>query len=178
VTEYRLAIAKKYCQKSAVVFIANTPFAHRACAVAARGASCVAAINKKRISVFTATITTNHSSASHGNRIDTMKNAIHKFHAETTLVLDLKGVRSKKALMETLGTALKLPKHYGQNWDAFTDCIMDADWAKATSYTIIVHDSAGAAKRFGEDWDTFVDILEEACEWWGERDKAFAIVMA
>ena len=107
-----------------------------------------------------------------------MKNTIHKFHAETTLTIDLKGIRSKKALMETLGTALKLPKHYGQNWDAFTDCIMDAAWAKSASYTIIVHDSAGAAKRFGEDWDTFIDVLEEACEWWGEREKAFQVVMA
>lgn len=107
-----------------------------------------------------------------------MKNVIHTFHAESTLVVDLKGVRSKKALMETLGTSLKLPKHYAQNWDAFTDCIMDADWAKAAGYSIIILDSAGAQKRFGEDWDTFTDVLEEACEWWGEREKMFVVVMA
>jgi RNAse (barnase) inhibitor barstar len=107
-----------------------------------------------------------------------MKNIIHTFETEVTLLLDLKGIRSKKALLEALGTALKLPKHYGQNWDAFTDCIMDAHWAKAASYTIIVLDSTGAQKRFGEDWDTLVDVLEEACEWWGEREKTFHVVMA
>ncbi|TAG05413.1 MAG: hypothetical protein EAZ43_02720 [Betaproteobacteria bacterium] len=107
-----------------------------------------------------------------------MKNAIHSFKTESTLTLDLKGVRSKKALMEALGTSLKLPKHYGQNWDAFADCVMDADWAKAAGYTVLVLDSAAAQKRFGEDWDTLTDILEEACDWWGERDKAFHVVMA
>jgi RNAse (barnase) inhibitor barstar len=106
-----------------------------------------------------------------------MKNALHTFHADATLVLDLKGVRSKKALMESLGTSLKLPKHYGQNWDAFADCIMDADWGKAASYTIVVFDSAGAKNRFGEDWDTLTDILDEACEWWGERHKGFAVLL-
>jgi RNAse (barnase) inhibitor barstar len=106
-----------------------------------------------------------------------MKNQIYNLSSELSLTLNLSGVRSKKALMEAIATGLKLPKHFGHNWDALADCLMDSDWAKASGYTIIVTDSAAAKKRFGEDWDTLIDLLDEACEWWGERDKAFNVVL-
>jgi RNAse (barnase) inhibitor barstar len=106
-----------------------------------------------------------------------MKNTIYKLCAEKSLTLDLAKVRSKKALMEAIASALKLPKHFGHNWDALADCLMDSAWAKAASYTIIISDSVAAKKRFGEDWDTLIDLLEEACEWWAERDKAFNVVL-
>jgi RNAse (barnase) inhibitor barstar len=106
-----------------------------------------------------------------------MKNQIYNLSSELSLTLNLSGVRSKKALMEAIATGLKLPKHFGHNWDALADCLMDADWAKASGYTILVTDSAAAKKRFGEDWDTLIDLLEEACEWWGEREKTFNVVL-
>jgi RNAse (barnase) inhibitor barstar len=106
-----------------------------------------------------------------------MKNQIYNLASESNLTLNLSGVRSKKALMEAIATGLKLPKHFGHNWDALADCLMDEDWAKATSYTIAISDSAAAKKRFGEDWDTLIDLLDEACEWWGEREKAFNVVL-
>jgi RNAse (barnase) inhibitor barstar len=106
-----------------------------------------------------------------------MKNQIYNLSSELSLTLNLSGVRSKKALMEAIATGLKLPKHFGHNWDALADCLMDSDWAKASGYTILVTDSAAAKKRFGEDWDTLIDLLDEACEWWGEREKAFNVVL-
>ncbi len=106
-----------------------------------------------------------------------MKNTILNLAAEKFLTVDLHGKKSKKSLMEALADGLKLPKHFGHNWDALADCLMDENWAKATGYTIVVTDSAAAAKRFGEDWDTLTDLLDEACEWWGEREKAFHVVL-
>jgi RNAse (barnase) inhibitor barstar len=106
-----------------------------------------------------------------------MKNQIYNLSSELNLTLNLSGVRSKKALMEAIATGLKLPKRFGHNWDALADCLMDADWARASGYTILVTDSVAAKKRFGEDWDTLIDLLEEACEWWGEREKAFNVVL-
>jgi RNAse (barnase) inhibitor barstar len=106
-----------------------------------------------------------------------MKNSILNLASDKHLALDLTGVRSKKALMEAIAAGLKLPKHFGHNWDALADCLMDAGWAKAASYTIVISDSAAAQKRLGEDWDTLVDLLDEACEWWSERDKAFHVVL-
>ena len=107
-----------------------------------------------------------------------MKNAVHDLRNDTVLTLDLKGVRSKKGLLETLAAGLKLPKHFGNNWDALADCLMDETWAKRAGYTIVVLDAAGASKRFGDDWNTLTDILGEACIWWSEHDKPFHVVLA
>ncbi|MEO7254389.1 MAG: barstar family protein [Casimicrobium sp.] len=107
-----------------------------------------------------------------------MKNSVHDLRADTVLTVDLKGVRSKKGLLEAIATNLKLPKHFGHNWDALADCLMDDTWAKRASYTIVVLDAAAAAKRFGDDWNTLTDIFSEACVWWGENEKPFHVVLA
>ena len=107
-----------------------------------------------------------------------MKNSVHDLRADTVLTLDLKGIRSKKGLLEALATSLKLPKHFGHNWDALADCLMDGAWAKRAGYTIVVLDAAAGAKRFGDDWNTLTDIFGEACIWWSEKDKPFHVVLA
>lgn len=107
-----------------------------------------------------------------------MKNAVHDFRAETVLRVDLKGVRSKKALLEALAAGLKLPRYFGHNWDALADCLMDATWAKSASISILLLDSKSGDKRFGDDWNTLLEILDEACIWWGEKDRAFRVVLA
>ena len=110
-----------------------------------------------------------------------MKNAVHDFRAETVLKADLKGVRSRKALLEALAVGLKLPRHFGHNWDALADCLMDENWAKGPAeagITVLLLDSKGGEKRFGDDWATLLDILDEACIWWGEKDRAFRVVLA
>lgn len=107
-----------------------------------------------------------------------MKNSVHDLRSDTVLLVDLKGVRSKKVLLERLATSLKLPKHFGHNWDALADCLMDDAWAKRASYTVVVLDSAAATERFGDDWNTLTDILGETCVWWNEHEKPFHVVLA
>lgn len=107
-----------------------------------------------------------------------MKNAVHDLRSDVILRVDLKGVRSKKALLEALASGLKLPKHFGHNWDALADCLMDSTWAKHESVTLLLSDVGNAEKRYGEDWQTLLEILDEACVWWGEHDKTFRVVLA
>jgi RNAse (barnase) inhibitor barstar len=107
-----------------------------------------------------------------------MKNTVYDLRADTVLRVDLKGVRSKKALLEALATGLKLPRHFGHNWDALADCLMDNGWAKTSSITVLIGDAGNADKRFGSEWSTLLEILDETCIWWGEHDKVFRVVLA
>ena len=106
-----------------------------------------------------------------------MKNSIHDLSVGHTLRVELKGIRSKKALFEALASGLKLPRHFGHNWDALSDCLMDASWAKQPSYSVLILDSAAAATRFGSEWDTLLEVFEDACDWWNEHDKTFHVVL-
>lgn len=106
-----------------------------------------------------------------------MKNSVHDLRAERVLQVELKAARSKKSLLEALATGLKLPKHFGHNWDALADCLMDDTWAKTAKTTVLLYGTANAEKRFGEDWATLLEILDEACIWWGEHDKVFRVAL-
>ena len=35
---------------------------------------------------------------------------------------------SKSSLLAALAKGLKLPEHFGNNWDALADCLEDGDW--------------------------------------------------
>lgn len=107
-----------------------------------------------------------------------MKLAVTDLRADQLLRVELKGVRSKKALLEALATGLRLPKHFGHNWDALADCLTDESWAKSADIAIVFLDTAGAEKRFGADWATLLDIVVDAAKWWKSRGKTLRVALA
>jgi len=107
-----------------------------------------------------------------------MKLAISDLRADQLLHVELKGVRSKKALLEALAAGLRLPRHFGHNWDALADCLMEASWAKGATISIVLLDTAGAEKRFGADWATLLEVLADAAKWWKPRGKALRVALA
>ena len=106
-----------------------------------------------------------------------MKNAVLDLRSDTVLRVELKGVRSKKALLEALASGLKLPKHFGHNWDALADCLTDDDWAKQASITVMLSDVGNGENRFGADWETLIECFDDACLWWDQHDKAFQVIL-
>ena len=87
--------------------------------------------------------------------------------------LDLHGVGGKSELMAAIDKALKLPEHFGNNWDALADCLEDDDWLGGHGIAIVVRHAKPYAKTYHADWETLSDILGEAAEYWQERHKPF-----
>jgi len=86
---------------------------------------------------------------------------------------DLSGVGSKQALLAALAKGLKLPTHFGNNWDALADSMEDGEWLGKHGCVIALSNSAAYRKAHGVDWTTFEDILAEASDYWRERHKPF-----
>jgi RNAse (barnase) inhibitor barstar len=80
---------------------------------------------------------------------------------------------SKTALLAALAKGLKLPEHFGNNWDALADCLEDGDWLGSHGMVIAIRHAAGYRKAHAADWETLSDILNEAAEYWRERHKPF-----
>ena len=78
---------------------------------------------------------------------------------------DLAGVGSKAALLAALSKGLKLPEHFGNNWDALADSLEDRDWLGKHGCVIALSHSAAYRKAHAIDWTTFEDILAEASEY-------------
>ena len=80
---------------------------------------------------------------------------------------------SKSALLAALAKGLKLPEHFGNNWDALADCLEDGDWLGSHGVVIVIRHAASYRKAHAADWETLSDILSEAAEYWRELHKPF-----
>jgi len=81
----------------------------------------------------------------------------------------LRGERcaTKRDLLREWAALLQFPYYFGENWDAFNDCINDLEWLPARAYIfgIIRADRI----LFGESgFDTFVQILDSAAARWAD----------
>jgi RNAse (barnase) inhibitor barstar len=92
--------------------------------------------------------------------------------------VDLQGVGGKAELMSALGKGLKLPEHFGDNWDALADCLEDSDWLGGHGMAIVIKHANAYDKAYHHDWETLSDILGEASEYWQERHKPFWVFVA
>ena len=86
-------------------------------------------------------------------------------------VVDLHGIGGKSELMAALAKDLKLPEHFGSNWDALADSLEDSDWLGGHGIVIVVRHSVPYRKAHAADWDTLTDILNEAAEYWHDVHK-------
>jgi RNAse (barnase) inhibitor barstar len=86
-------------------------------------------------------------------------------------VVDLHGIGGKTELMTALARDLKLPDHFGSNWDALADVLEDSDWLGKNGIVIVLRHTAAYRKAHAADWDTFSDILSEAAEYWHDVHK-------
>ena len=71
------------------------------------------------------------------------------------------------ALFDEFAAALQFPYYFGENWDAFHDCLNDLEWLPGTAYTVFITNSnrllenesqeelrlfLGLMARVGDEW--------------------------
>ncbi|HTP48099.1 MAG TPA: barstar family protein [Casimicrobiaceae bacterium] len=92
--------------------------------------------------------------------------------------IDLHGVGGKTELLSALEKGLKLPPHFGDNWDALADCLEDDDWLGGHGMAIVLRHAGAYGKAYRTDWETLSEILGEAAEYWQERHKPFWVFVS
>jgi RNAse (barnase) inhibitor barstar len=91
---------------------------------------------------------------------------------------DLAHAKDRAALFAELERALKLPEHFGRNWDALADVLEDRDWLGKTGRVIVFAGSSAYRRDHPTDWTTLEDIFAEASEFWKERHVGFWVFTA
>ena len=86
--------------------------------------------------------------------------------------------KDRTALFAELDRALKLPEHFGRNWDALADVMEDRDWLGKRGRVIVFTGTTTYRRDHPNDWSTLEEILAEACEFWKERHVAFWVFTA
>ncbi len=106
-----------------------------------------------------------------------LKTAAAHAHLKFATV-DLTHAKDRTALFAELDRALKLPEHFGHNWDALADVLEDRDWLGKGGRVILFAGSNAYRSVHPTDWTTLEDIFAEASEFWKERHVGFWIFTA
>src|SRR4051812_18118193 len=193
------ATARAGCPASRTATIANIRCRRRRPTTAAHGVSWQARAG----SFTTATIITARSAAS-GSRETMSQSAIESVLAHdhggvyflpgdvdarkvqaaakkaklTFVHVDGRNVQRKEQLMTALATALRLPAHFGRNWDALEECLTDLAPEEGRGYFLLYDHIDGLLEAHPDQFQTLVEILRDAVESWKEDDTAMVVVLA
>ena len=86
-------------------------------------------------------------------------------------------VADKAQFFAACKKGLKLPAHFGSNWDALADCLRDHDALKAHGGVVHLIGAAQFAKAAPSDHQTALDVFNHAAEFWKGRDKPFVVLV-
>jgi RNAse (barnase) inhibitor barstar len=86
---------------------------------------------------------------------------------------DLRRVRDKEELLDTLAKALAFPEWFGHNYDALYDCLCDMGWRPAEGYLILLGHCDGIHGRAEQDFITVLDIFNRAAAEWRQQGINF-----
>jgi hypothetical protein len=86
-------------------------------------------------------------------------------------------IRGKHATTEAsffneCAAALQFPLYFGENWDAFRDCMLDLAWLEARGCTLVIADALHLLEKAKpEALANFVKIVTEATQQWNKQGK-------
>ena len=95
-------------------------------------------------------------------------------HRESGIIRNIRGNKSKSVpeFFGEISAALQFPLYFGENWNAFNDCINDLDWVEGDSYILMVSNAISLLNEAdNEDFRILVKMLTIANDEWMEPNK-------
>lgn len=75
-------------------------------------------------------------------------------------------MRAEVSLFDEYAAAFQFPYYFGENWDAFEECMCDLSWMPSTMYVTVVHRASEVLVYDPKLFDTFVEVLANVGHEW------------
>lgn len=85
--------------------------------------------------------------------------------------LDIGHAHDKGDFLRDVSQAMKFPATFGNNWDAFADCLKDLSWADGKGWVVILEKSKHFCAGHHHEFKEAMDIMDEAAEHWRKQGK-------
>jgi RNAse (barnase) inhibitor barstar len=95
----------------------------------------------------------------------------------TWLEMPLAAVTNKQQFLTLCAKQMKLPPHFGDNWDALADCLRDFEWLKSKGYVMHLTHGEKFATAAGDDYQTALAVLSEAAAYWKGKGTPFFVLV-
>ena len=88
--------------------------------------------------------------------------------ADAAVVNIPENLEGSTELFEVVKQQLGLPRYFGKNWDAFSECLRDLSWVPQRTVAL-VH----SGRTFKDDrlWKVYLDVLKECIQDWREGEE-------
>jgi RNAse (barnase) inhibitor barstar len=86
-------------------------------------------------------------------------------------------IRDKDQFLKQASLALRFPEYFGNNWDAFADCLTDMSWHETDGFVILYDHFDSLAAHSPRDFEMALDIFKESTEFWHNRGKALFVLL-
>ena len=92
--------------------------------------------------------------------------------------IDLAGCQDKAGFLGRIAAALGFPAWFGDNWDAFYDCLADLSWRPGKGWVLILENVHDLRLIAPEVLDTALAIMGDAALAWDERGLPLRVLVA
>lgn len=87
-------------------------------------------------------------------------------------------IEKKEQFLNHAAVAMKFPSHFGNNWDAFYDCLTDMDWVETEGYLIYFDHTDAFASHHESQLETVVELFQDAVDYWKGEGKPMLVVLS
>ena len=94
------------------------------------------------------------------------------------LDVDLTHAEDRATLFAALSKGLKLPEHFGNNFDALADSLEDREWLGKSGCAVRLGHATHYRRTHPHEWSTLEEIFTEAASFWRERHVPFWVVVS
>ena len=91
--------------------------------------------------------------------------------------IDGRNIARKEQLMNAMATALDLPPHFGHNWDALEECLVDMDVSDGDGFLIHYDHIDALAAAHPSEVETLVEILRDSVESWRQDGTPMVVLV-
>ncbi len=86
-------------------------------------------------------------------------------------------INDEDQFLKQAALILSFPAYFGNNWDAFADCLADMSWHEADGFVILYDHFDAFAKHSPSEFETAMDIFKESAEFWRNQSKALLVLL-
>ncbi len=86
-------------------------------------------------------------------------------------------IGDKNQFLKQAALLLRFPDYFGDNWDAFADCLTDMSWHEADGFVILYDHFGPFSEHSPREFETALDIFKESTEFWRDQGKALFVLL-
>jgi hypothetical protein len=97
-------------------------------------------------------------------------------HSLLVVPIRLAVVRDKNAFLNALAGALEFPAHFGRNWDAFYDCLLELRHGGGAGTLLVLREVSAFARAEPDEFAVAMDTLADAADYWRDAGKTLLAI--